>query len=697
MNVEQMIRDNARRNAAKKQDYDPLSGLNCCGERFVLSVSDKNPRTFYLPLEMKDLPSVHLLQKHGSAAAAVQAQLKLRTAPARELVEHFWFKLCEERYQFDFEFFAVNCITIHDKETAKEIPFILNPAQRMLLIELEKQRKAERQINVQILKARQMGFSTLIQMYMKWIQIIHKENWNSAVCAHDLTAAINIRSMYDFSVREMIPINGIKYTIAPFAGTTNIKEIPERGCRITVGTAVKPETVRSQDLKMVHFSEEAFYPATESNNPELLEASIISAIPKVSHTLIVRESTANGVGDYFYEQWQKAKAGETTYTPIFAPWYMIKLYEELFNGYYYLHNGRRKKGTVSEFISTMTDYEWNLWNNHEECTFENLNWRRMMAATMPNEIKMKQEYPSDDIEAFQDSGSPVFKADDVEALRKDCCLPVAVGDLVSKCAPEIAVVEPKRRKEILEDIRFVVDTEATRHVLEGDAKLRLLKGTNKLHIWEYPDTTQRISNRYIVMFDPQKGVTDSADYGVIKVIDRYWMMYGEEPKVVALFYGHKDKDITIWIATQVAKWYNNALLVVESNTYDSDVKEDDAEFIFDTIAEYYDNLYSRTPADKIVEGAPIKYGFNTNRNTKPMIINHYIALIRERAYIERDEETLNEARVYETKKDGSTGAKQGKHDDRLMATMIGLYVCYQMPIPTEVKAVIREPVRRTAF
>ncbi len=683
MNVEQVIRENARRNAEKKKDYDPVSGLNCDGERFLLTVADKNPQTFYLPKEMAKHKAIVLLKKHGSVAATLRAQLKKR--PTKEEIDYFWLKVCEERYNYDFEFYAISCITIHDKESGDPIRFRLNRAQRRLLAKLEKQRKEGRQINVQVLKAKQMGFSTLIQMYMKWIQTIHKTNWNSAVCAHDLTAAINIRSMYDFSVKNMTPIDGVQMSIRPFAGTTNIKEIPERGCRITVGTAEKPESVRSQDLKMVHFSEMAFYPHTERNNPELLESSIISSLTDGPYTMIIRESTANGVGDYFHEQWEKAKNAESAYDAFFAPWFEIPLYEEYFDGKYYMHNGRKKKGTISDFILTFTKYEWNLWNNHPDCTLENLNWRRKKAATMPSESKMKQEYPSDDIEAFQDSGSPVFKSEDVEAMRAGCCPPVAVGKMVSKCAPEIAIVEPKRRREILQDVRFEPDAEVTDFVLNGDQKLRMKKGENHLHVWEYPDKEQKISNRYVVVFDPQKGVSDSADYGVIKVIDRYWMMYGEEPTVVALFYGHIDKDVTIWIAAQIAKWYNDATLVIESNTYDSDSKEDDSEFIFDIIAEHYKNLYSRTSADKIRTGAPIKYGFNTNKNTKPMIINHYIAILRERAYIERDEETLNEARYFENKKDGTTGAKQGKHDDRLMATMIGLYVCYQLPIPAEIK------------
>lgn len=700
MNAEQIIRENAKRNAEKRRDYDPVSGLNCCGERFAITVADKAPGTFYFPVEMHAVAPIVLLQKHGSVAALLQATFKRK--PTTHEIDYFWLKVCEERYKYDFEFYAISCEKIRDKETAKLIAFMLNPAQRMLLEEMEDDRKAGVQILVQVLKAKQMGFSTLIQMYMKWIQTIHRQNWNSVVCAHTRDAAINVRSMYETSINSMQAIDGIKMSIRGFGGTQNIKEVPERGCRITVGFATEPDSVRSQDVKMMHFSEEAFYPATENNNPELLEASIISSGTTGPYTLIARESTANGVGDYFYEQWQKAKAGETAFRPVFAPWFMIRMYESPFDGMYYQHNGRKKKGTVAEFINTMTEYEWSLWKNYSSgkkiCTLENMNWRRMKAATMPSESRMKQEYPSDDIEAFQDSGSPVFRTEDVEALRPACCKPEAVGMLVGKTAPEIALLDKTVRKGILQDLHFEHDAEATEAVLNGDIKQRQRRGMNKLWVWQFPDKEQKISNRYAVVFDPQKGTSEGADYGVIKVIDRYWMMYGENPEVVAMFYGHIDKDITIWIAAQIAKWYNDALLVIESNTYDSDNKEDDSEFIFDTLKEYYDNIYSRTSAEKIREGAPIKYGFHMNSKTKPMIIAHFKAILREQGYIERDEETLNEARTFEEKKDGSTGAKLGKHDDRIMSTMIIMYVCYvEMPLPAIIKPVKHTTYQQTAW
>jgi hypothetical protein len=315
---------------------------------------------------------------------------------------------------------------------------------------------------------------------------------------------------------------------------------------------------------------------------------------------------------------------------------------------------------------------------------------------MSSEAKMKQEYPSDDIEAFQDSGLPAFRSEDVEAMRKQCKLPRAIGTLASEGIPSLSKAEPKRRREILRNVHFVDEPGILEDIKTSQTKVRERKERDKLRIWEFPDTEVRVSNRYVTVFDPQKGISESADWGVICVFDRYWMMFGGKPEIVAEWRGRMDKDMTIWVAAQIATFYNNSLLVVESNTYDTDItKEDDSEFIFDTIAEYYPNLYSRTPADKIKEGIPQRYGFNTNRNTKPLIINNYVSMLREGSYIERNHEALHEARVYEQKKNGSFGAKAGKHDDILMTRMIGLHICFnELPLPVLQDDVMRHKADR---
>jgi hypothetical protein len=77
-----------------------------------------------------------------------------------------------------------------------------------------------------------------------------------------------------------------------------------------------------------------------------------------------------------------------------------------------------------------------------------------------------------------------------------------------------------------------------------------------------------------------------------------------------------------------------------------------------------------------------------------MIISNFISVIREGGYVERDEEALNEARMYEQKENGSYGAKEGHHDDILMTRMIGMYVAYAMPMPVIVEENAEPTVNR---
>jgi len=679
INIDSIINENSRRKKKLNTQYDQMTGLGCYGERVCLKVDDAPFPLLYLPKEMMNEEVCVRLKRCKTIKRLFEIKKEEYTEDKAFL---FWVSFCELRAKYDFEFYCITFIVIRDKITAADVPFRLNRPQReKLLPALEKQRTSGLPVRLNYLKSRQVGGSTLIQIYMNWVQVYHRKNWNSVVCAHIKDAAIRIRAMYERAIENMLPVNGVKYTIRNYKTTQNIKYVPERGCLITVGTAIEPDSVRSDDVKMAHLSEMAYYPDTENNNPELTEATITSTIPEEPYTLICRETTANGIGDYFYEQWEKAKAGKTVFENIFIPWYYLESYSKEFGGCYFLHNGKRRKGNMNDFAKSLNEYEINTFNNHQDCTLENLNWRRLKAGTMPNERFMKQEFPLDDIEAFQDSGMPAFRSEDIEAFRKYCLPPVSVGVLASNCSPAMAKTESARRKDILSNIHFIEDREALEDITSGDAKLIELKEREKLKVWEFPDTETRVSNRYVVVFDPQKGISESADWGVMTVFDRFPMVYGGVPEIVAEWRGRIDKDIAIWVATQTAKFYNNALLVVESNTYDSDIKEDDSEFIFDTVAQYYYNLYSRTPADKIKEGLPVKYGFNTNRSTKPMIIGNYVAILRETGYIERSGEALNEARVYEQKKNGSFGAKQGKHDDILMTRMIGCYICYELPAP----------------
>lgn len=454
-------------------------------------------------------------------------------------------------------------------------------------------------------------------------------------------------------------------TLTPKNGMQTARNVEGRGCSITVGSAVKPDSIRSQSVHLAHFSEVGVYPTTENNTPEQLISSVTSIIPNVPLSMIVYESTAKGVGNYFHREWLKAKKGESRNVPVFVEWFLIDIYQA------------DVVGDVEAFVESWSGYEWSLWELG--ATIEAIYWYRMKRLELGSDDLMKQEFPSTDVEAFRYSGELVFDRDKLERLRASCLPPVFRGELYSREVTRGDVrLSAEKRRRVLEGLTF----EEQPH---GD-----------LLIWQYPDRSVSVCDRYVVIVDPG-GRSSKSDPSCICVIDRYWMMYGDAPEIVAEWHGHTDIDLLAWYAVQVAQWYCGALLVFESNTYESKQDMwgsdgDHSEFIFSLIADVYPNLYARTPASQVRDGVPPRYGFHTNRSTKRMIIDNYISLLREvpqGGYVERCEEMVNEAVIYEKRPDGSYGnvVGDGNHDDRVMTRMIGLYVVYEeMPLPREMSS-----------
>ena len=217
------------------------------------------------------------------------------------------------------------------------------------------------------------------------------------------------------------------------------------------------------------------------------------------------------------------------------------------------------------------------------------------------------------------------------------------------------------------------------------------KPNGNLWVWALPDKSVNMRNRYVVSFDIG-GRSSGADYSVITVLDRYWLTEGGCEERVATYRFHLDQDLAAWRAMQIAKFYNNALLVPEVNTAVSNAVETDGDHsitIFDIIKPHYDNIYARTNPQRVKEGKPALLGFHTNRKTKTELVDHYNAVIREGTYIERDVRAIYEAEHYEIKSDGSYGNIVGKdeHDDIHMTTMIALKVSSEMDKPSIIKQV----------
>lgn len=658
LDINKILIENERRKNVYFREYNRVCGNpeDTIVPRFKIKIENKD---FFLPVEMEKLPIVAALKIYGSwlkIVEEVKKEINDNSQITYTDISDYILDFSKIRYKYDFEFWAYTAIKIQEKSKKRLIPFKLNYGQQKLLAKLESMRLAGVPIRVIIVKARQWGGSTLIQVYMLWLQLFHFENWHSAIIAKDRTQASNIRNMLSRAIISY-PVEMGQPSLISMPLTPNIRLIKDRGCQILISSAETPDATRSFDMAMVHMSEVGVWPETTLKSGSDLIQSLYSTIPDEPGTLIAMESTAKGVGNFFHEQWLAAERGDIELKPVFVSWYEIDTYTRPIVNY-------------EKFIASMSDY--NLWQWSKGATLEGIHWYNYLKkARAYNDFRMRSEYPTTAGEAFQNNSGKYFTEDLVEYAKSTCEPPVFIGDIRGNSLIG---------EQSLQGLKLY----------ENDTgKSELLK------IWLHPEKFEDkiIKHRYLVVVDIG-GRTEKADNSLIKVFDRYWLMfpYGAL-EVAAEWAGHIDHDLLAWKAAQIATHYDNALLVIESNTIDSKDKkksdttvfEGDHTFtVIDELAEVYKNLYARgAPQDKAIDnGEPIKYGWNTNKKTKYLAFDHYTARLREREYVERSQEAVNEMGWFERKADGTIGAVIGKRDDRLICNAVGSYVAFEeMELP----------------
>lgn len=660
--IDKMLRANCKRQKELHAPFNPLTGEGAILKRAKLEIRDFDIPMQYVPVAMFKDPFIKAVLKFGTLSAfAKKANTKgVTTEVLAEM-------LVRVRCKYDFCFWAYMFARIKNKEGGDDIPFKLNLPQRKLVALFEEMRIANKPIRAIVLKARQWGGSTVTQIYMAWIQLIHIKAWNSLIVGHTKDASVEVKGMFDKLI-QAYPTAMLHDIGEPFkdnepkfqseSASNNIFKIPQRKCKVKIGTAIEPNSARGGDSALVHCTEVAFWKKTEGKTPQEIVRTACSGAGLMPMTMIVYESTANGTGNFFETEYRAAKEEKSTFKSIFIPWFGIERYtlpiedKRAFAAELY-------KNRNNEFVDDRRHdngkYLWWLWE--QGATLEGINWYVQKRAEYEEHGDMAAEYPSDDVEAFQHSGCSVFDKYKVAALRPSCRPPQFVGDVYGNA---------DEGKGALTDVRFCEDSQG------------------KLCIWEMPETfpDKTVTYRYLTVVDVG-GRSSKADYSVIVVFDRYWMMdTNGKPSVVAQWYGHIDHDLLAWKAAQIAQFYNNSLLVIESNTLETKDRDrivdgDQSVFILNQIKNVYNNLYARKPSEiDIREGRGTKYGFHTNVQTKPMIISTLIKVVREALYVERDERCLNEYICYERKQNGSFGAEIGKHDDLLMTRAIGLHICF---------------------
>ena len=306
----------------------------------------------------------------------------------------------------DFIHYASKCLRIRTKD-AKIDPFTLNKAQLYTHSKLQYQKGQTGKVRALILKGLQQGMSTLIGGRFYHL-VTHSFGMQAFILTHQMEATANLYKMAKRYYENTPDL------VKPSIKTSNSKELlfGELDSGYKVGTAENANVGRSNTIQLLHGSEVAFWSNTEEH-----AKGILQTVPDMPNTEVILESTANGVGNYFHQQWQMAEAGTSEYIAIFVPWYWQDEYQQ----------------ACSPDFELLDDEEALV--HQYGLTKEQLAWRRkkiieLSVNGMDGQKAFKQEYPCNSTEAFQLTGEDSYIDSELVMKARKCQELERIGPLL---------------------------------------------------------------------------------------------------------------------------------------------------------------------------------------------------------------------------------------------------------------------------
>ena len=292
-------------------------------------------------------------------------------------------------------------------------PLLLNDAQKYIHSRLQQQLDKTGKVRAIILKGRQQGASTYVEGRYIW-RTTNNKGVRAFILTHD---GESTNALFEMTERYY---SHLPEFVKPSAGASNAKELYFDGLDsgYKIGTAGNKAVGRGQTIQYFHGSEVAFWMNASEHTK-----GIMQAVPDAPGTEVIWESTANGVGNFFHEQWKLAESGLSEFQAIFVPWFWQSEYI-------------KTVPTDTQFTETERDLA-----EHYGLTEEQLYWRRMKIAELTTDgvdggKAFKQEYPMNAAEAFQVSGGDGL-------INSDMCLR-ARKEQVKPSGPFIVGVDPSR-------------------------------------------------------------------------------------------------------------------------------------------------------------------------------------------------------------------------------------------------------------
>lgn len=427
-----------------------------------------------------------------------------------------------------------------------------------------------------ILKPRQVGISTN-ELLKQFDATVFNANYNACILAHKrevLPVLFNIPSR---AWKSMHP--ELQPQVDRGGGSRYEMRFPKKDSRIFVTL-----DAISQTIHWLHISEAAFIKQS-SRIKDTMEA-----VPKDSG-IITMETTANGMGNFFYDQWTE----NDDYLNVFFPWFLFPEYKMDASEVKYLTPEEKELCVKARQMF------------HVELSKEQIAFRRSKKHVHKSEFL--KYYPEDDVSCFlTGSDQPI--------------------DLLV-----VSEMLEKRPEPIYEDENFIQ--------------------------FEKPHK----DGRYVISADTSEGV--GGDYSVACVYD------ARKRRKVAQIRSNKWRpgDFAAQIVKLAENYKSRAwpMVGVEMNNHGHAVLL----ALQDT--HRYGHYYYASETNKKNK----RPGWITDKVTRPLMLDTYIEGLENGTIEEPERNTLQELLTL-VNNDGKIEAADGKHDDCVISSAIGIQLCLDL-------------------
>lgn len=516
--------------------------------------------------------------------------------------------------------FIENFLYIRDQNTRQLRKFQFNASQEVLWKYIEEELDSENAARLCILKGRQIGATTLAAALV-FTEIYANDNMDALMMTHLKDRTIKSFQMHQIMLKNLPTELQLPLTQASRLGMQYVT-----GSGLQLATAGTTSFGRGGTVPIVHLSEAAYYPSLY----EVLGA-LEPSIPDSPSTLVIVESTANGVGTEFHDFWNRAVEGDNDFRAIFIPWAVDPKHQRKFRDLQtrniwkeaHLDTDNDLQARVQHYGLTMEQAYWYWWYRKNKLHGDDL--------------LMMQEFPCDPHECFVSSGTPVFNPRLTAEYRKGILRgkrydATKIWSTLSDLTAQEDRVEPYKSAYI--------------------------------EIWNTPST----GRSYVISADTAEGI-EGGDYSCAYIFDV------QTSKPVAVFHGRVDPHDFAKVLARLGFAYNRATIAPETHGVGIATVS--------KLNDIYPNVYRWKGSYDRIGGMQDtdRLGWETNILSRKIMITQAKYAWNNSSGIEHfipDEFLLNEIGTFVyTGMDMKAQAGSGFHDDRVITWMIGQIVCAQ--------------------